>query len=165
MPKVRLQRLDSSQSYLLQGISVSTEQQALVSTPDLEQFLAEAHLHPTYQPFGIYDGDDLVGLVSVGAEPGEPLVRRISLLVIDQKFQRRGFGRAAMNAVIATESQGALPGSTLTLGVHSANRPAQRLYSAVGFAIGNVSNASDELVATLHLTPQSEIQNPQSKIL
>lgn len=71
MPHVRLHRLAPSDFHLVEGLSVTTEQRRFLSTPDLQPFLEDAHRHPTYQPFAVCDGDDVVGFVSVGVDPGD----------------------------------------------------------------------------------------------
>ena len=66
--------------------------------------LARAAVSPTYHPFGIYDADahyqanpSMVGFVMYGLSNARGFILR---LMIDEKFQRRGYGRAAMVEVI-----------------------------------------------------------------
>ena len=66
--------------------------------------LAEASVSPTYHPFGIYDADAhyraspaMVGFIMYGLSNARGFILR---LMVDEKFQRRGYGRAAMIEVI-----------------------------------------------------------------
>ena len=66
--------------------------------------LAQAAVSPIYHPFGIYDADahhqanpSMVGFVMYGLSNARGFILR---LMIDEKFQRRGYGRAAMVEVI-----------------------------------------------------------------
>ena len=66
--------------------------------------LAQASISPIYHPFGIYDADahyranpSMVGFVMYGISNARGFILR---LMIDEKFQRRGYGRAAMIEVI-----------------------------------------------------------------
>lgn len=66
--------------------------------------LARAAVSPTYHPFGIYDADahhranpSMVGFVMYDLSNARGFILR---LMINEKFQRRGYGRAAMVEVI-----------------------------------------------------------------
>ena len=68
------------------------------------QSLAQAAVSTTYHPFGIYDADahyranpPMVGFVMYGISNARGFILR---LMIDEKFQKRGYGRAAMVEVI-----------------------------------------------------------------
>ena len=68
------------------------------------QSLAQAAVSTTYHPFGIYDADahyqanpSMVGFVMYELIDAVGFILR---LMIDEKFQRRGYGRAAMIEVI-----------------------------------------------------------------
>ena len=74
----------------------------------LEAFAAREDDH-TVLPFGLYDGDTAVGFIMFGYgvtdEFGIPTVRGESYciwrLMIDARFQGRGLGRKAMEAVLS----------------------------------------------------------------
>ena len=139
--KVTLRALVPGEFDLVSDVRVAPHQRRWLSTPDLGPFLAEAHLHPEFQQFAILAGGDVVGLVSVGDVGDEK--RWISLLVIDERFQRRGFGRAAMEDVLrmAVESGKAAVG----LSVHPENAPALALYHSLGFEFNAEPGESGEL--------------------
>ena len=66
--------------------------------------LAKASVSPNYHPFGIYDADAhyrsspaMVGFIMYDLSNAVGFILR---LMVDEKFQRRGYGRAAMIEVI-----------------------------------------------------------------
>src|SRR5262245_50144571 len=74
--------------------------------PGQEQFVADnavsianAYFEPTWVPLGVYAADALVGFAMYGQHPttGVWLVIR---LMIDRDHQGKGYGRAAMEAII-----------------------------------------------------------------
>lgn len=108
-----------------------------------EYSIAQASLYDTWEARAVHatigGHDELVGFVLWGQDEDLPddapertsewwLVR----LMIDARWQRRGFGRAAAEAVVAElESR---PGCTaVLLGVHPHNAPARALYESMGF--------------------------------
>ena len=84
------------------SLKVADHQKGFVD-PNISS-LAEASVNPTYHPFGIYDADahyqanpSMVGFVMYELIDAVGFILR---LMIDEKFQRRGYGRAAMVEVI-----------------------------------------------------------------
>lgn len=84
----------------------------------------------TWEPFGIYAGGTMIGIVALAHSV---IKCEVLHLVIDRSYQGRGFGRAAMTAII-DHLRRALPDcAELTLRVHPRNERAQRLYNSAGF--------------------------------
>ena len=79
-------------------------------------------------------GHDIVGftmLYPLGGE-GEPAVINLVRFMIDHRFQRRGLGRLAMEAIIRNASS--RPGvKVMQLSVLPQNQAAIKLYEALGF--------------------------------
>jgi ribosomal protein S18 acetylase RimI-like enzyme len=84
-------------------------------------------------------GGKVVGYVRI--QQGSPLastrhVLRVNGIAVDPPFQRRGIGRALIDAAVAeARRRGA---RRLTLRVLGANGPARRLYESAGFAVEGV---------------------------
>ena len=79
--------------------------------------------------YGIYDGDTLVGLTLLN----ETTCCKIGEMMIGDKFQRRGYGAAAVRAVIERcRAQKKFP--EISLVVHKSNEIAIHMYEKCGFA-------------------------------
>jgi len=80
--------------------------------------------------YGVYDGETLVGLMLLF----ERTKYGIAEFFIGDKYQRRGYGYAAMQAVIARfRAEAKFP--VISVIVHGANKPALALYEKCGFAV------------------------------
>jgi ribosomal protein S18 acetylase RimI-like enzyme len=76
---------------------------------------------------GACQGDDLVGVLSVGPDDeAEQLC--ITLLAVRPAAQRQGIGRRLVQAALAR-----LPGATFSVATTAGNIPALALYQALGF--------------------------------
>ena len=126
--------------------------------------LAQASFEPWWQPFGIYADEVMVGFVLVGTWPaaglpayyseaavGEDYILRF---MIDGRYQRKGYGRAALLSVIDRVRQ--RPGAhTLGLSYEPNNDGAAALYASVGFRLTGQMHGG-EVEAKLDLrTPDS----------
>ena len=93
--------------------------------------IANAYVEPTFVPLAVYAGDDLVGFAMYGQHPktGAWWVIR---LMIDRKHQGKGYGRAAMEALIAIMDERVGCEEIVTSFV-SANTVAANLCASLGF--------------------------------
>ena len=97
--------------------------------------IAESRWYPWIELRGIYDAVEMVGFLAYGRDPTEEefwLYR----FMIDRNFQGRGFGRAALLALIE-ELRRDVAFQRLTVGYEPDNLPAERLYLSVGFIKGD----------------------------
>lgn len=126
------------------ALSVTNDQDDFVATN--AESLEEADENPDCVPLGIFVGDQAVGfaMYTLDADDGNWWIYR---LMIDQRFQRRGYGRAGLRAVV--ERMFAIPGcSAIYLGVVRENRTAAAFYHQEGFReTGQV--LGDEIVMRL----------------
>lgn len=84
-----------------------------------------------WHPLAVYN-DDLVGVMAVVDEGSTWALRT---LMIDERFQRRGHGRAAvLSAIDFARERGA---ESLRLTVHPSNVAAIALYESLGFEYGD----------------------------
>jgi ribosomal protein S18 acetylase RimI-like enzyme len=84
--------------------------------------------------FGAFDGDELVGAITLRTQDGRRLRHSASLnsLVVDRTRQGRGIGKMLVSHLIAfARSLGTI--RQITLALSDGNTSAERLYDAFGF--------------------------------
>jgi diamine N-acetyltransferase len=114
-------------------------------TSDQEKYVsgnAYSLLQSMYEPWGrpcaIIAGKTLVGFLMWGRRPRDDRVW-LARLMVDARYQRHGYGRAALNAVIRKARDEGV--DTLYLSYVLGNLPAERMYQDAGFALtGEVVN-------------------------
>lgn len=123
-------------------------QERFVSHP--VRSLAQAYVYREQcQPFGIYEGDTMVGYVMVIYDYDIPEYD-IWHMMIDESYQRRGYGSAALDLVldyIKTKPFGS--SNRVTLTCNKDNIQALKLYKSKGFT---ETGAEDEDEIELSLT-------------
>lgn len=94
--------------------------------------LAQSKIYPNLNPLAIYTGDEMVGFVMYGynADDGRFWIDR---LMIAEKHQGKGYGRAATLEVIERLSQ-IEDCREIYLSFVPENTGAEKLYSSIGFA-------------------------------
>jgi diamine N-acetyltransferase len=125
-------------------LEVAAEQRDFVSP--VARYLCLCHYGGVWQPLAVYAGDEVVGFVMWAVDPGDQS-GWIGGLVIDQARQRRGYGRATVEALTRRllETGGC---SSCALSYSPGNSVARDLYLALGFVeTGEIED--DELVARL----------------
>lgn len=131
-------------------LTLAPEQEPFVSHPI--RSLAQAYVYREQcQPFGIYEGDTMVGYVMVIYDYDIPEYD-IWHMMIDESNQRRGYGGAALDRVldyIKTKPFGA--SNRVTLTCNRDNLQALNLYKSRGFA---ETGAEDEDEIELSLMMQ-----------
>jgi diamine N-acetyltransferase len=93
--------------------------------------IANAYVEPTFVPLAVYAGDALVGFAMYGQHPDSGAWWVIRLM-IDREQQGKGYGRAAMEAVIAMMADRVGCDEIVTSFVPE-NAVAAALYAALGF--------------------------------
>lgn len=86
--------------------------------------------------FGAFEGERLVGVVTLMRDSGQKQRHKASILgmYVHTKMRRKGIGRALLSRIIETAVQ--LRGlRQLKISVVEENRPAERLYKSVGFRV------------------------------
>ena len=123
------------------GLSVAPEQERFVASN--LQSLADAYVwRDAAEPYAIYDDDEMVGfalLFPLGegdddSVPPPDTVRGYILvrLMVDGRFQGRGYGRAALDAIVDLVRGRGL--RTIRLSVVPENQQALEFYRRNGFA-------------------------------
>jgi diamine N-acetyltransferase len=112
----------------------------LTVAPDQERFvasnvrsLAEAYVwRDGAEPYAVYSDDEMVGFALLYPLEDEARGFILVRLMIDRRFQGRGLGRAALEAIVELIRSRGLP--TLRLSVVQANEQALEFYRRNGFA-------------------------------
>lgn len=143
-------------------LQVFDNQKSFVATNNIS--IIEAYIAITENnhvfTFGIYKDDTPIGFLMIGFDvnsddEGAPKIAKgnynIWRLMIDMKFQGKGFGKEAMD--LALEFINTFPCGTAKycwLSYESDNNVARQLYKAVGFVETEVKDG-EEIVAILEL--------------
>src|SRR4029450_11141693 len=98
---IALRPATDEESAALEALRVAPEQLDFVGS--VAGALLEAEEEPDGRAiqFGLYDDDTLVGFVMLSDEVGNPsyVAHYLWKLLIDERFQRRGYGTAALDIV------------------------------------------------------------------
>jgi diamine N-acetyltransferase len=127
------------------GLRVAPSQEKFVTSAAIS--LAEAYVHPQAWCRAVYSGGgDLVGFVMLHDStdgPGFMLWR----LLIDERFQRRGYGRAAVSQVVDYVT--AQPEAhALKVGARRGDGSPRPFYESLGFrATGEVIDGDEDVLS------------------
>jgi diamine N-acetyltransferase len=120
------------------ALGVHPDQQRFVAgyAPIAAIALAKAYIRPggvVWQPYAIYAGSTLIGLVELAFTPGSRDDYWVFHFFIDERFQGQGYGKAALAQLIKLVEERHPSCQTLQLVVHPENRRARQLYLRAGF--------------------------------
>jgi diamine N-acetyltransferase len=93
--------------------------------------IAQSKVYPTMNISAVYDEDEMVGFVMFGFDPDDEKYYLVRLMV-DEKHQGKGYGKAATQEVINQLKQ-VEDCRELYLSFVPENAGAERLYNSVGF--------------------------------
>ncbi|WP_083469778.1 GNAT family N-acetyltransferase [Herpetosiphon geysericola] len=124
---ISLQPITLANARACLALSVAPHQQQFVASTAAS--LVQAHFEPHWETQGIYADTTLVGFMMYGNDPdyGWGLLR----LLVDAIFQGRGYGRMAIQLMLATIR--AAGGRSVAVSYEDANHVARRLYQSLGF--------------------------------
>ena len=131
-------------------LKLALEQERFVSHPI--RSLAQAYVYRDQcQPFGIYNSDTMVGYVMVIYDYDIPEYD-IWHMMIDESYQKRGYGSAALDRVLDyIKSKPFGSSNRVTLTCNRENIRALNLYQSKGFTETGAAD-EDEIELTLHLS-------------
>lgn len=120
------------------SLTVFPEQQRFVAeyAPIAALALAKAYVRPggvTWVPYAIYADVELVGFTELAYDSGSSDDYWIFHFFIDQHYQGRGYGTAALERIIEFIQSEHPHCRMLQLVMHPENHQAQRLYTKAGF--------------------------------
>ena len=172
---IRLERISGKNVWDILKLRVSENQRSFVASNDIsiiEAYVAQNENGHVF-PFGIYDDETPVGfcMISYGVDDSwtdAPAIANDSYnvwrLMIDERFQGKGFGKEAMNRIldfIKTEPCGSAV--TCWLSYERENTTANKLYHSFGFQeTGDMDG--NEIIAALNLQEPIEVQSQDEDI-
>lgn len=131
------------------NLALAPGQESFVSHPI--RSLAQAYVYREQcQPFGIYDDDTMVGYVMMIYDYDVPEYD-IWHMMIDEAYQKQGFGSAAMDRVISyIRSKPFGKSNRIALTCNKNNPIAKKLYENKGFCATGVEDDDEiEMVLTV----------------
>ena len=151
MADMELRAVDDTNREAVLALRVRPDQEGYIETT--AQCLQDAMDCPYYRPLALYHGGALVGFAMVGFYPREGGGGRLWLdrLLLGDRWQGRGLGRKALEALIAMLMAVYGP-QDLYLSIYEDNAHALRLYRQFGFVMNGELDAHGEKVMVRRLT-------------
>jgi len=130
LPAITLQPVTADNWLDCIALDVAADQRAFVASNLFS--IAQAQFYPTWTALAIYQGDKPVGFLLMGQHHAGATTYWLFRFMIDQGYQRRGYGRAAMQRLIERLRQ--QPNTQeLKLSYEEENIAAERFYAGLGF--------------------------------
>ena len=112
---------------------VSLQRESILYVGSPEYVLAEAYVYRSdCTAYGIYSDGTAVGLVILCDRPAEGKPYAFTGIFIADNFQRRGYGQAAVEAIMQKFRSERLR-DEVVIQVHEENAPALKIYRRCGF--------------------------------
>jgi diamine N-acetyltransferase len=127
---VTLRPLTRDNLWAVVALKLHPGQEAFVA--DNIDSIANASVEPTFVPLTVYAGEALVGFVMYGQHPPDTGAWWVIRLMIAREHQGQGYGRAAMEAVIAMMAE-RVGCEEIVTSFNPANTAAATLYASLGF--------------------------------
>ncbi|NHM32927.1 GNAT family N-acetyltransferase [Neobacillus terrae] len=107
-------------------------------TPEVAVSLAKVYIKPDgdnveYIPFAIYADETMVGFIMHAYEEDTPNMYWINGFLIDERYQGKGYGKAAMLEIIHWIKTKFPQCQEIRLTVYKDNEAARKLYKNLGF--------------------------------
>lgn len=126
---ITLREVDSKNWYKLAKLKVAESQRSFVAQNAIS--LAQAKYEEGCTPLGIYFGEEPVGFLMYGhVDDGDE--EWIIRLMVDERFQSRGYGRKAMEQLIE-RMRGEAGDKDIFLSFEPENDRGRKLYESMGF--------------------------------
>jgi diamine N-acetyltransferase len=133
------------------NLDVAEDQQGFVASN--VKSIAQAKIYPTAVPLAVYNDEELVGFVMYAFDTDDKKYYLVRLM-IDEKHQGKGYGKAATLEVIQRMKE-IKDCNAIYLSFVPENKGAQNLYSSLGFEKTGETNDSGEIVMRLRLENNS----------
>jgi diamine N-acetyltransferase len=127
------------------NLKVADEQENFVA-PNVMS-IAQSKIYATMTIRAVYAGDDLVGFTMFGLDTDDNRYYLVRLM-IDARFQGRGYGKAALSEIIEAMKRIEDCGE-IYLSFVDGNTAAERLYRSVGFDLTGETNSYGETIMRL----------------
>ncbi|WP_197072275.1 GNAT family N-acetyltransferase [Clostridium culturomicium] len=140
---VTFKDIDNENLDKVNALKIKRNQEGFIESVD--ECLKEASICKEWHPVAIYNHDKVIGFAMYGSF-GPNRHTWIDRILIDEKHQNKGFGKAAMKKLIKVVSQ-TYNVDTLYLSIVEENKVAYKLYTSIGFKDMNEKDPSnDELM-------------------
>jgi diamine N-acetyltransferase len=167
-PTITLQPVTRANWRQTLTLTVDAEQQRFVAgiSPPAAVALAKAYIRPQgipVSPYAICADEVMVGYFNLVNDPDSTDNYWLYHFFIDRRFQGRGYGRAALRAILALLQNDFPRCRSVSLMVHPENTVAQRLYTGAGFRATGAVNEDEggEPIYRLELAGEGDPgQNP-----
>ena len=151
--KVSLRELDRHNYRECINLKVADGQKKFVAPNVLS--IAQSKIFPNLNPCAVYAGEEMVGFVMFGYSEDDNRFW-LDRLMIDEKHQGKGYGRAATLAVIERLSE-IENFRELYLSFEPENENAEKLYQSIGFErTGEIDEQWGEIVMRLDMTKSND---------
>jgi len=107
--------------------------------------LAQAKIYPHAIPLAICNDDVVVGFVMYGTEPQDDNEYWIDRFMIDEKYQKNGYGEKALQMLINTIKQDKSH-DKIKISTNPENMVARKLYAKLGFCETGELHDGEELM-------------------
>jgi diamine N-acetyltransferase len=144
---VSLREIDKNNFRECVNLKVAGSQEKFVA-PNVMS-IAQLKIYPAANAFAVYAGEEMVGFVMYGCDEDDGHFY-LGRLMIDEKHQGKGFGRAATLEVIERMKQ-AENCQELFLSFVPENVGAEKLYSSIGFERTGKTSESGEIIMRFDL--------------
>jgi len=144
---VVLSQVDETNWQAISKLRVSQEQYQFVTEPSY--YLAMCAYGGIWNPLAISSGNEIIGFLMWAYDPEETSCW-LGGFIIDQRFQRKGYGREALSQAIdqLSEKHGY---NKFALSYKHTNHAARKLYSSFGFSETG-EETEGEVIARLNLS-------------
>ena len=157
MPSVEFKEITSQNFRECVNLKVAAAQEKFVAANVMS--IAQLKIYPSANVFAIYAEDEMVGFVMYGYDEDDGHFY-LGRLMIDEKHQGRGFGRAATLEVIRRMKQ-IENCREIFLSFVPENTGAEKLYSSIGFEKTGKTSESGEIIMRFAIKDDA---NRQSQI-
>lgn len=133
-----------------EALEIKGTLQQVTFAPSVAVSLAKVHIKPdgeevTYIPFAIYDREQMVGFIMHAFEEQTIDSYWINGFIIDEKFQGKGYGKAAFAEMMRWIQQRHPQCVEVRLTVAKDNQHAKRLYERFGFVDTDVVYGNEQV--------------------
>lgn len=142
MKKVRFEEITPQNFSESIKLKVAENQERFVATNLYS--IAQSKIYPTHLPFAIYAEDEMVGFVMYGLDTDDDKYY-LGRLMIDEKHQGKGYGKAAVLKVIERMKE-IEDCKEIYLSVVPENTGAAKLYASLGFEQTGEINEGEQIM-------------------
>ncbi|MGV2941379.1 GNAT family N-acetyltransferase [Mesobacillus sp. LC4] len=133
MSDVYFKNIDETNEYKVRNIRLKSGQEKFIETVD--ECLKEANTYQEWHPVAIYSDEEIIGFAMYGSF-GPNKDTWIDRILIDEKYQGKGYGKMAMKKLIDLVSK-EYGVNVIYLSITEENRTAYSLYKSIGFEFMN----------------------------